>query len=623
MEHLVLVVAMIGVLGVGAQWLAWRFNLPAIVLMAAAGLAARPVFASLLPAHSAHGPVMETIFGDFYQPLIGMAVAVILFEGGLSLDFSEIRELTKGVRRLVFPGVVFAWTFGALATHYCAGLDWDIAILFAAIMVVTGPTVITPLLRQARLRQRPATLLKWEGIINDPIGALLAVLAYETIALEGEPTSQIIGALLIAAILSAALGFVLGRMVAAIFRRGWVPEYLKPPVLLVVVLACFEGANFFENEAGLLAVTALGVTIANSRIASINELRIFKENMAVLLVSGVFIILTANITGEALSALDWRSALYVGAMLFAVRPLSVFLSTIGSGLPWRERLLVAWIAPRGIVAVAISSFLGAALVASGREGGAELLPLAFAVVAATVILHGFTISPLSKALGLATRERPGVLIVGATPFSVALAAKLKEMEIPVMVADASWRRLRPARLANVETYYGEILSEVTEHHLDFNRFGYLLALSGNEAYNALVCTDLAPELGRAAIYQVSDRGKDDESRQALSFTLQGRTFLSSGATFDELLRRHYAGWTFQKTRLSEKFTPEQYRAELDPQTEIVLLQRKGALFFSSQERPLEPQAGDIVLAFAPPATDTRKEPRPGASDALKEAINSH
>lgn len=610
MENLVFAFAIIGILGIGAQWVAWRTNQPAIVLMAIAGVMAGPVLGLFSPADLPPGtPPMEALFGEFYRPIIAVAVAVILFEGGLQLNFSEIRGLRQGVQRLVFPGVLIAWGLGALAAHKIAGLSLPVAFLFGGIMVVTGPTVIIPLLRQSKLNPRPATLLKWEGIVNDPVGALAAVLVFEFVAYGGQHGTwvEIVGSIVLASVLSAALGYAIGRFAAAAFRRGWVPEFLKPPVLLTLVLICFELANLLQHEAGLLAVTAMGITMANSKIASINELRLFKENIAVLLVSGVFIILTANLTFESIRSLDWNVFWFIMVMLFVVRPLTVFISTIGAGLPFKERLLVGWIAPRGIVAVAVSSFFGAALADAGFADGEKLIPLAFAMVFATVVAHGFTIGPLAKALGLASKERPGVLIAGASPFSISLAAKLKEMEIPVIVADASWRRLKPARLADVPTYYGEILSEVTEHHLDLNRYGYLLALSGNEAHNALVSTDLAPEMGRAAIFQVNARGKDEDDRQALSYTLQGRTFLHSGIALDELLRRHYSGWIFQRTRLTDEYPPEKYLADLGKDYELVLLSRKGVLSFASQEVDLEPEIGDTMLAYIPKPADRKPE----------------
>ena len=303
MDNLVLAFAIIGVLGIGAQWLAWRFNLPAIVLMAIAGVLAGPVLNIFASPDALPGtPPMEALFGEFYRPLIAVAVAVILFEGGLQLNFSDLRGLTRGVRRLVFPGVPIAWFLASLATYLIAGLSWQVSLLFGGVMVVTGPTVIIPLLRQSKLNSRPATLLKWEGIVNDPIGALLAVVVYEFLVIgdHGASSSEIISSLLIAAVLSAGLGYAIGRFTAASFRRGWVPEYLKPPVLFALVLVCFVLANLLQDEAGLLSVTAMGVTLANSKIASINDLRLFKENITVMMVSGVFIILTANLTMDSI-----------------------------------------------------------------------------------------------------------------------------------------------------------------------------------------------------------------------------------------------------------------------------------------------------------------------------------
>lgn len=612
MDNLVLAFAIIGLLGIGAQWIGWRFNFPAIVLMAIAGVLAGPVFGLFSAEGLAPGePPMEALLGEFYRPMIAIAVAVILFEGGLQLNFGEIRGLTVGIQRLVFPGVLIAWGLSAYAAYALGVLSLPVALLFGGILVVTGPTVIIPLLRQSKLSQRPAALLKWEGIINDPIGALLAVIVFEFLIASGVHGSplEIVSSILLASVLAGVLGYGIGKFAAAAFRRGWVPEYLKPPVLLVLVLLCFEVANLLQHEAGLLAVTAMGVTMANSKIASINDLRLFKESIAVLLVSGVFIILTANLTFESFQLLDWRAIGFILAILFIVRPLTVFVATIGAGLPWKERLLVGWIAPRGIVAVAVSSFFGASLVEAGFEDGAKLIPLAFSIVFATVVLHGFSIGPLAKALGLASKGKPGVLMVGATPWSTALAAKLQELKIPVMIADTSYRRLRGARLANVPTYYGEILSEVTEHHLDLNRFGFLLAVSGNESHNALVATDLAPELSRAAIFQVNARGKDEEDRQALSYTLQGRTFLHSAPPLDELLRRHYAGWIYQRTRLSEEYPPERYFKEIDKDYEIIMILRKETIQFASREAPLKPEIGDTVLAYIP-----KPAPKPEATN---------
>ena len=593
-DNIVLTVALIGVLGVGAQWVGWRFNLPAIVIMSLAGILVGPVLGILSP---------QETFGEFYQPIIAVAVAVILFEGGLQLRFDEIKDLGQGVRRLVFPGVPIAWTLGAAAAHFIGGLSWPVAILFGGIMVVTGPTVIIPLLRQAKLSTRPAALLKWEGIVNDPIGALAAVLTYKFFYAGSESVDmtggQVFGMVVIASVIAIGIGMAFGYGLARGFRNGWVPEYLKPPVLLGAVLVCFELANLFLSEAGLLSVTVMGITMANSRMPSINQIRHFKENIAVLLVSGVFVLLTANLSWDVIRTLEWRAGAFVLAMLFVVRPASVLLSTIGTDLKLSERLLVSWIAPRGIVAVAVAGLFATEMAHVGYAEAEAMVPLAFAMVFATVLLHGFTIAPLAKRLGLASTKPPGVLIVGSSPWSVALGEKLKELDVPVLIADSSYRSLKPARQAGLETYYGEILSEVTEHHIELVRFGTLLALSGNEAHNALVCTDLAPEMDRARTYQLSMSGAE-EGRRNLSYHLQGKTFLSDGTHLEGLLKKHYAGWTFQYTKLSEEYPPAAYKASLPEGAMIVLVRRRDQLIFQSAETRIELQPNDRVLTYLPP-----------------------
>ena len=281
----VMQLATIGVLGVGAHWVAWRLRVPAIVLMLGIGLLAGPLLGVLDP---------KAAPGDLMTPIISIAVAVILFEGGLTLNFHQLRDASQGVTRLVLVGAPLGWITSALALHYVAGFSWAVAVVFGGIMIVTGPTVIAPLLRQAKLSHRPAALLPWEAIVNDPIGALAAVLAYEVIVVSvaastvGEAAVQLI----IGLIVSSAAG---GYGIAQAFRCGWVPEYMKVPVLFVVLLGVFSGSNTLLHESGLLAVTIMGVWIANANLPSYEELRRFKEHATVLLVSGIFVLLAASI----------------------------------------------------------------------------------------------------------------------------------------------------------------------------------------------------------------------------------------------------------------------------------------------------------------------------------------
>ncbi|MGD8326753.1 MAG: sodium:proton antiporter [Sphingomonadales bacterium] len=582
-------VAFIGLLGIGSQYIAWRTNLPAIVLMSVAGLIAGPILGLLNPQED---------FGAFLQPIISIAVAIILFEGGLSLNFRELKHAGRAVMRLVIPGVPLAWGLGAAAAYYLGGLSWPVAILFAGIMVVTGPTVIVPLLRQAKLSVKPRTVLKWEGIVNDPLGALLAVLVFEYLAYAGQdkPLLEIGLWMLFVSLVAGLIGFIFARFIAYIFPRGWVPEYLKAPVLLVAVLTCFALADAIEHEMGLLAVTAMGVVLANAKLASLGDLRRFKENITILLVSGIFVILTASLERDVWAGLDWHLLAFLGAMLFIVRPLAVILSTFGANLTWSERLFVGWIAPRGIVAVAVSGFVALTLTELGYEDAEQLIPFSFAMVFATILAHGFTIAPLGRALGLASTSQPGALIVGSTPWSVALAKTLQAMEIPITIADSSWHRLRHARLADIPVYYGEILSEVSEHHVDLQQFGTLLAVTGNEAYNALVCRELGAELGRANVFQLGTA--DDDDPHGLSLSVRGTSLFDGRLDLNDVLRAHFSGWTFQRTTLSEEYGFDAYKADRPEEAERMFYVHKGEIVGS-----LKAETGDTIITFVPPKSE--------------------
>ncbi|MCI5074229.1 sodium:proton antiporter [Oricola sp.] len=606
MEHIAVKLAFVAAAGIAAQWLAWRLRLPAIVLLLAAGFLAGPVTGFIVPARD---------FGDVYQPAIGLAVAIILFEGGLTLNFREIRETSKAVRRIVILGGPLTWIGAALAGRYVGGLEWPVAIILGALLVVTGPTVIMPLLRSAKLTARPASLLRWEAIVNDPIGALFAVISLEIfLALHGGHGADNLFLEIVAAFAFAVVaGVGVGQFFVWAFVRGHVPEYLKAPVLFASVLALFSLSNLILEESGLLTVTVMGIRMANSRLASLTELRRFKETITVLLVSGLFVILTAALEWRVIEALDWRAVAFVVALLFVVRPAAIFVSTVGAGLTWQERLLTAWIAPRGIVAVAVASLFGALLTASQVPDGERMVAFTFAVVTATIFLHGFSLAPLARILGLRMSGKPGVLIVGGSRWATALAEKLKAMEVPVTIADANWNHLTDARQAGLDTHFGEPLSEHAHHNLNVGRFDALIAATDNDAYNALICTDFGPELGRNNVYEIGD-SRERSDRRAMHFTIGGRQLFKPGLHFRELRRRHDMGWSFQSTRLTDEFTFEDY-LESRPEDTRVILWRKpdGALIFHCNCNGSKPHPDDEILSFAPPRPADKagdRDPKP-------------
>lgn len=605
MEEQALVIALVGLLGIGAQWVAWRTGWPAIVLMLGAGFVAGPLLGVIDPHHA---------FGDLLEPMIAIGVAIILFEGGLSLDFRELRKTGNAVWRLVIFGVPIAWLLGSLACYYIAGLVWPVSILFAGILVVTGPTVVLPMLRQSSVARRPSAILKWEAIVNDPFGAICAVVAYEYFraSSSGANAFEVLPLLAVASLVAAVLGYAAARLIAWSFPRGLVPEYLKAPVLLVTVIGVFVGSNLIQQETGLLAVTIMGIALANMKVDSLRDIHPFKQNIAVILVSGIFILLASSLDFAILQTLEWQFTLFLLAILFLVRPATVLLSLAFSDIPWRERLFLGWIAPRGIVSIAISGFFALRLSDLGYEDGTILISLSFAVCVTTIVAHGFTVGPVSRWLGVTGPSSEGLLLVGATPWSISLAKELSKLGVPVTIADTSWWRLSGARQQGLATYHGEILAEATEHTLDLSQFQILVAVTDNEAYNALVCNEFAPELGRDSVYQLGEPGHHDDPR-SLPSSIRGRTLFKSGVDMDEIHRRQTAGWEFRKTRLSDQFGFDDARDALPSEADFLLLLRKDGKmrFFTHASRPM-PAAGDLVISYSPPEV-----PDPEAAKARK------
>lgn len=602
----VMAFALVGALGVGSQWIAWRLRMPAIVLMLVAGIIIGPVLGIFDPARD---------IGALMGSIIAIAVAIILFEGGLTLNFHSLQDAEKGVRRLVFIGAPLGWLTSALALRYGAGLSWESATVFGGIMIVTGPTVIAPLLRTARLSRRPAALLRWEAIVNDPIGALAAVLAFSVVSAwhtnftAGEAMVELAVGIGFAALVGWAGGYGLARA----FKRGWVPEYMKVPVLFALLLGVFAVSDAVLHESGLLAVTIMGIVIANSNLPSYEELRRFKEHATVLLVSGVFILLAAGLDVDALAQLDMRAVYFVLLVILVARPLTVFMSLFGSGLPWQEQVLVAFTGPRGVVLVAVAGLFGDRLLNLGFADAALIGPLAFVLVAVTVVLHGFTLKPFARFLGLTGADSPGVLIVGGSTWTTAFAEALKKADVPVLMTDPNYGNLRGARAAGIKTFSGDILSEAAEHRLELVSNASIVAATTNDAYNTLVATDLAPEFGRDNVFQVM-REKTDSARHQLPRTLGGAKFgpEETHRGLDRLVR---LGWTFRITRLSEEFTFEQWREDRTTSALIARISPAGDIKLIRRDDDVKGAPDVRIIALRPPGDDQPDGPAQSPADS--------
>lgn len=591
--HAATVVMTILAAGLASQWLAWLLRLPGIVILIAAGLILGPVTGWL----SLDTP------SEQLTELIGLGVAIILFEGGMDLKLGELKKAGRGVGRLVLLGVPITWVLTAFAAHWIVGLSWPVALVLGAILVVTGPTVIQPLLRYALLNDRSASLLKWEGITNDPIGVLLAVLTFQYFTIDGDGFGKTMLALGSAIVIALLLGGLGGWLLGKLYQRGGVPEHLKPPVLMVLVLAVFMLSNQVQHEAGLLSVTLMGMVLGNMRLSGREDLQRFKENLTIVLVSVLFIVITARLEFDQLLLLDWRAAALVAVVMLLIRPLSVALATLRAGMRQSDRLLLGWIAPRGIVAAATAGLFGPAMVSAGYADARILLPLVFAVIIATVVLHGLTLGPLARRLDLAAEDDNGVLIVGASPWSLALAKVLKSLDVEVLMVDGVYARLKNARMEGIDVYYGEILSEHAEHALETHHLGHLLCATPNDFYNALVCNALGPEFGRHRAFQLPTAEEASKESRRLTADQRGHLAFGEGCDYAWLQQRLDEGWIIQRTRISEAFSMDDATGKLGTPGEDWLLlgavSPEGRPRLYSEELPFEPEPDWQVLYFAP------------------------
>lgn len=579
------------VIGFLCQWLAWRVKLPAIVFLLLAGLLLGPMLGVLRP---------DALLGDLLFPTVSLAVAVILFEGSLSLRFHELPGIGGVVRGLVTYGALLALLLLALIAHLVAGLRWPIALLFGALTCVTGPTVIVPMLRTLRPNTRIANTLRWEGIVIDPLGALFAVLTYEVVVSreEGHALGVFLGTVLCGITTGALAAWVLGWLL----RRQSIPEYLQNFGVLAAVLLAFTGSNWLAHDSGLLTVTIMGVALGNMRNVHVDDILDFKEHLTTLLVSMLFLLLAARLPWPLPGDLLWKGAVIFLVAQFVVRPLSVLVASLGGGLNWRERALISWVAPRGIVAASVSALLALRLQALGVVGADALVPLVFILIIGTVVLQSATARPLALWLKVAEPEPRGVLIFGADAVARGVGMALHEAGFRVVLADDDHDGIRRARMEGLNTFFGNPASAHAERNLDLAGIGRLLAMSVHRERNTLACVHYRQEFGRNKVYRLRVLAPEENTaRTTLADKLRAPPLFDETMTharFAELLAR---GWRIKTTRLSDTFDWSHFIGEYGPDSVLLFgVEEKGALRVASTKRELEPKPGWTVIALVPP-----------------------
>jgi NhaP-type Na+/H+ or K+/H+ antiporter len=510
------------ILGILAQWVAWRFKIPAILPLILIGLLVGPIAAEFLSEDGAKW--IEPIWngekglfpGEGLYYFVSLAISIILFEGGLTLKRSEIRNVGPVITKLITLGSAVTFFAAGILAHFVFDLSWEISFLFSGLIIVTGPTVITPILRNIPLKKDVSAVLKWEGILIDPIGALVAVLVFEFISVGGDSGFTKTALMEFGKIIlfGTTFGFTFAHALAFAINKKLIPHYLLNVVSLSTVLLVFVESEIFAHESGLLAVVVMGMVLGNGKLENLKELLYFKESLSVLLISILFILLAANINIEDLELLySWKTGILFAAVVFLVRPLAVFLSTYNSNLKLNEKLFISWVGPRGIVAAGIASLFGSKLIKEGVEGAEYITPLVFMIVLGTVLLNATTARLFAKIVGVFLTKSEGILIIGASKVSRLLGHYLENNGRHVVLIDSNLTNIKKAKELGLEAFDSNIYSETLADNIELNDVGYLMALTGNSDINKYAIDKFGEQFGENGSFRLvtKDEMLDDQN----------------------------------------------------------------------------------------------------------------
>jgi NhaP-type Na+/H+ or K+/H+ antiporter len=525
--------------GMAAQWIAWRTQIPSIIALLLAGLLLGPVTGVIDP---------DELLGGNLFPLVSLSVALILFEGGLDLPPRELRNTGVVVRRLITIGAVISFLIGWYASREIFGISNQAAIVLGAVLVVTGPTVVGPLLRFVRPAGTTGPILRAEGVLIDPIGATAALLAFEIVLLDGanEAILKVAGILALTIVAGAGIGLLAAFVLDEALRRFLIPDQLIVPITFAVVVATFVAANEVQEESGLLTVTVLGMYLARRDTSTVRHVLEFSESLRTLLISALFILLAARIEADALRDVLLPALGFLAVLVLIARPLTVLVSTVRTSLTWRERVFLMAMAPRGIVAAAVSAIFAIRMEAEGVADADKIVPIVFLVIIGTIVVYGFFSGPAARFLGLAEAQATGVLIAGAHATSRGIALQLKEHGIKSLLVDTDPYNVTRSISSGLAARRLNVLAEDAAHNLDLRGIGRLMAFTSNDEVNALATARFAREFGRREVFQLSP-GKRRSGETGVPSEYLGRQIGINGVTYSTIDERARQGWKARST----------------------------------------------------------------------------
>ncbi|MEZ5341805.1 MAG: cation:proton antiporter [Acidimicrobiales bacterium] len=506
--------------GVACLWLASRLKVPAILLLLPAGVLAGPVFGLLDP---------DEQFGSVLFPGVSLGVGLLLFEGGLSLRFDRIGSVKSVTARMVTVGAFITWLIGMGAISVLFDIGRGLTALMAALLIVSGPTVVQPLLRMAKPRSSISEVLRWEGIVIDPIGATLGVVVLDSVL---HHRGFVGSAYQIFVTLGAGgvIGLVAGVALSYLLGRHAVPDYLQNPLALVIAIGAFAVAEMVSSDAGLMATTMLGLVLANQKQAPTRHIRDFQEELSLLVLGALFLVLGARVDLDEIVDVFPKAVVLVLVLVVVARPVAVAASTVGSGMTTRERMFIAVIMPRGIVAAAVSAVFALELEQAGIDPG-PLVPVTFSVIVLTVLLYGLTAVPMARLLRVARPAPTGVAIVGADAWHLQLATRLQDADIPIMLfTDRAFERRR-AEKSLLLVFDGRLQGEELHEAADAVGIRTVLVLTDRTELATAVVGSLGHYVGRANLFAL-DRGFEQETGVATA--LAARPAFSKGFSSDVL-----------------------------------------------------------------------------------------
>jgi NhaP-type Na+/H+ or K+/H+ antiporter len=586
-EHALFQIAALMILGVGTTWLASLLRVPSIFPLLVVGIVAGPIAGLLDP---------DEVFGESLFPIVSLAVAVILFEGGLQLNVRRIRETRVAVLDLVLLGSLITWCLSAVFAGVVLDLPLPLCLLLGATLVVTGPTVIMPILRNIRPRGRVGPVMRWDAIVNDPLGAVLAFLVFEWICTgQGFAAGTHVARLGATLLAGAAMGLAGAAFLLLLLRRFWVPDHLQNPFALMVAIAAFTVSNALMSESGLLAVTLMGVLLANQNRIGLHHIKGFQEDLRVLLIGILFIALSARMDPAVLREIELDTLLYLVLLILVVRPVAVFLSTLGSHLSVREKILLAWMAPRGIVAAAVTSVFALRLEALGYEGSDRLLSVVFLIIVGTVAVGSLTARPLAVRLQLASRYRRGLLFIGANRLAREFARELNRHGVDTLLVGHAQADTEHAHAEGLTVITPSLLDRRSLEEIDLSDIGTMIAISSSEELNLLAILQWEEFFGRSHVYHLPPDSSSLES--APSYRLEGRLIGMPPVDYDRLEALREAGAGVSTVHLDGSRRLRTLHEETDGNTWPAFVVSPDGSVIVVSESSQEPPPGSSVIAL--------------------------